>query len=309
MSSNSSSSSSSNSSLPSPLSSPTLIYCQMLDCLKSTFGVTGFTVITVTIVLFLLPLYIFVLYFGFQHRRSGATTSHSDLFTYHMVTLELINIFGSVLFCCAVHAGLSEVLIVLFIIILSLRLTGQMLLHILTCVERYLAVVHPITYLRLRNTVGIRIRNVALACVWLLSMTGISVLYQSNIIVIEIFSSTLLISIIAIISFCSVSVLRVLRRPGPAGEGRGRQLVDQSKLRAFYTVTTILGVLLFQLAGNTIISILEAFTEGGGPGECVMTVASISLSMPSSAVLPLLYLHRTGKLVCCRARREEEATH
>ncbi|KAJ4945014.1 hypothetical protein JOQ06_013553 [Pogonophryne albipinna] len=39
---------------------------------------------------------------------------------------------------------------------------GESLFHVLTCLERYLAVVRPIIYLRLRNVQGVRIRNISI---------------------------------------------------------------------------------------------------------------------------------------------------
>lgn len=50
---------------------------------------------------------------------------------------------------------------------------GEILFHILTCVERCLAVVHPVPYLRLKNKRGVRIQAVSTGCVWLLRFVGI----------------------------------------------------------------------------------------------------------------------------------------
>lgn len=43
-----------------------------------------------------------------------------------------------------------------------------MFFPLMTCVEHYLAVVHPITYLSLRKAKGIRIRNITAGRIWLL---------------------------------------------------------------------------------------------------------------------------------------------
>ncbi len=115
-------------------------------------------------ILLLLPLCILVLYLGFQQWHQlppGTTMSHSDVFTYHMVGTELLGILGFKLTSCGVHTEFHQILTV-SIYLLSINSNGQTLFHILTCVERYLDVVHPITYLSLRTARGIRVRNVTI---------------------------------------------------------------------------------------------------------------------------------------------------
>lgn len=103
----------------------------------------------------------------------------------------------------------------------------------LTCVERYLAVTKPITYNRLRQANGIRIRNI--------SIGKVCILYLLNFIVYHLVSSdgSDLIMFFCITGFiltviCSISVLCAL--PGPEELSRNRERVDQSKQRAFYTI-------------------------------------------------------------------------
>ncbi|KAG8005896.1 hypothetical protein GBF38_004938 [Nibea albiflora] len=160
----------------------------------------------------LLPLFILVLYLGYQRWRrqhsvaTATTTSHSDVFTFHMVVLELLGILGSSFYCYGIYTNqreeMSYGLHVYFIVS-----PGQTLFHLLTCVDRYLAVVHPVTYLRLRQAGGVRIRNVSIG----------------------------------------LSVLCVLIRPGPGEVGGNRRQVDQSKQRAFHTISVIMAVLLLRL--------------------------------------------------------------
>ncbi|MED6294276.1 hypothetical protein CHARACLAT_019467 [Characodon lateralis] len=63
-----------------------------------------FIAIDINIILIMLPLCAFILYHGIQQclqKRSTssamAAMSHSDCFTYHMVTMELIGVFGYIL--------------------------------------------------------------------------------------------------------------------------------------------------------------------------------------------------------------------
>ncbi|KAI3375567.1 hypothetical protein L3Q82_003897 [Scortum barcoo] len=76
--------------------------------------------------------------------------SHSDIFTYHLVAMEIIGVFGSIICCCNLSRDHVDMLLV-GLCLWSLTWYGEMFFHILTCVERYLAVIHPITYLSLRR--------------------------------------------------------------------------------------------------------------------------------------------------------------
>ncbi len=298
------SSSSSNSSLP-PSSFPSSFsfHYLLLRCLNtkaSTFNVTAYTI---TIILLLLPLCILVLHLGLQRWRQQRTTmKHSDLFTYHMVFMELINVFGFSLSCCGVYAKISQMISV-GIFAFSVNVTGLMFFHILTCVERYLAVVHPITYLSLRTAKGIRIRNITIGCVWLICFAASGLTWVKDKFSITIIYFFDMCIAITAVSFCSLSVLCVLIRPGPGDGGGDRQRVDKSKLRAFYTIMVILGVLLFRFGGNMLALALVNLTLFEETESCVMWLVVPWSALPSSLALPLLFLQRAGKLACCKSNK------
>ncbi len=255
----------------------------------------------------LLPLFSLVLYIGLKRwrkQRSVATAaiiSHSDVFTFNVVVLELIGVLGCCLYCSAVYSD-DEFLILAGMNIFSDISPGENLFHLLTCVERYLAVVHPITYMRMRQRGGVRIRNISIVCVWLLCF-GIVGLYQSfNYYVI--INGPLLIGISCIIVlFCSLSVLCVLIRPGPGDEGRNRKWVDESKLRVFQIITAIMGTLLMKFL-SVIVAYVTYYSLISFFEVCLLTALLNWLSLPSSLVLPLLFLHRAGKLPGCKRNTE-----
>ncbi|XP_035849445.1 uncharacterized protein LOC118493511 [Sander lucioperca] len=252
---------------------------------------------SITNILLLLPVCILVLYLGLQrwrrHRSTSATatTSHSDSFTYHMVTMELLGVFGYTLCCCGIYGDHVNLFFVGFFL-WSFNWYGEIFFHILTCVERYLAVVHPVTYLSLRGERGIRIRNISIGCVWLLSSGATGLSFDTVLLVMDF---SLLIVSLFIISFCSLSVLCVLIRPGPGEQGGDRERVDQSKQRAFYTIMAILVVLLLTCSGNLVELYLCVLSEDI---ECVLAMSLFWFNLPSSLVLPLLFLHRAGILAC-----------
>ena len=282
------------------------VYDVLYYCLGSRLGAFSFTAYTIINILVVLPLSVFILYLCHKQwlqQCSSTRMSHSDIFTYHMVIMELLNIFGSILCCCGVHTYLKEMLM-LGIYLLPFNFCGQMLFHILTCVERYLAVIHPIIYLHLKNADGIRIRNVMTVFVWLLCFLATAcmsmVLPIFNIMVTFCFVPFALI----VISFCSISVLCTLINPVPAKEGRKRQRVDQTKLRAFCTIMIILGVLVLRFGGNILITIVYDALKLKEASLCGVWLLNLCVCVPCSLVLPLLFLYRAGKLYCCKSNNK-----
>lgn len=297
------SSSSSNASLPPPHLS---LHPASANCFKYRSSFFIFTAFSVTNILLLLPLCVSVLCFGFRRRRkqrSSVATNPTDVFTYHMVAMELIGISGSVACCCGAltdHGKMMGVGCKTFAIVSCMK----MFFHVLTCVERYLAIVHPIAYLSLSKTDGVTVRNISIGCVWLLcsGLITLRLLIFPNFTVI-LFFCNLAVSLI-ITSFCSLSVLRVLIRPGPGEEGGDRAKVDKTKQRAFITITAIMAVLLLRFGGNLVCMALASSSALSDAVGCAVKVSGVWFCLPSSYVLPLLFLHRAGKRLCFQHNSE-----
>lgn len=273
------------------------------QCHQTEVGLSMYSAVIFTYVLSVLPPSVFVLAVGIQRWRrqrsgaSAATSTHSDFFTYNMAVVELVAIFGYVFFFCGFFSDHPVISFVgptfgLF------SWVGQLLFPLVTCVERYLAVVHPITYLGLRQGGGVRIRNITTACVWLTCLVGAGLsivlyIFQMNFLP---FLFPLVLSLL-LITFLSVSVLRVLIRPPPGKEGGVRAQADQSKQRAFKTILAITAVLWFKFGGSVVSLIMRYSTVLSV--QCFGDVSPLIFSLPCSLVLPLLFLHRAGKLPLC----------
>lgn len=269
-----------------------------LYCLIVRPSSTVYFAFFVTNILILLPICIHILYLGLQRGQQSASTppmgSHADTLTYHMVTMYLLGVFGYILCCYGIYC--NAVILLVGYYIWTFTWFGETFFHILTCMERYLAVVHPFTYLSLRRERGIRIRNISIGCVWVLCIVATCLLtVQSAFMTITLF---LLIFTSIVISFCSLSVLYTLTRPRPGEKGGPRGRVDQSKQRAFYTLLAILGVVLLRFACNIG---WVAFIASVVKNECLMMMCAVWLNLPCSLVLPSLFLHRAGKVACCKS--------
>lgn len=255
----------------------------------------------------LFPLYSFVLLMGFQrwrhHRSAGTTMSHSDFFTFNMMVPEIICVVGSIVLILGSNSN-NQPILLLGLYLYCIIFPGQTLFHLLTCVDRYLAVIHPIAYMNRRETHGVR--NMSTVCVWLLCVLWLGLMkwYLPNFPTIPFFA--FLSVCILIIFFCCLSVLRALTRPGPGQVDDPRGQVDESKRRAFYMILAITVTLQLRVVGllvsfglkNSIAIDLERF--------CLLLGSGIFLIVPSSLVLPLLFLHRDRKLLCCRKNAESE---
>ncbi|GLD69459.1 uncharacterized protein AKAME5_002077300 [Lates japonicus] len=140
---------SSNISLPSPLLcySNSSLYPDFFVCFDHIIGSLIFIAFTFINIFLLLPLYILVLWMGFRRWRyqrsvASGTTSHSDVFTYNMIIVEIAAGLGSVFYCCGIYTCSPKIMVVGYYAF-SATYSVQAFFHCLTCVERYLAVVSP----------------------------------------------------------------------------------------------------------------------------------------------------------------------
>lgn len=251
----------------------------------------------VTRVCVLLPLSTVVLFLGYRRWRQQRSSSHADMFTYHNAALELICNVGTAAYVYGTYADVP-CLQVAGLWFSWMALCGEICFHLLTCVERYLAVVRPVTYRALGAARGVRLRNVVVACVWLLCLLCSSVETWLPLQTASTFSIQLICILtvsLLVVSFCSVSVLLVLVRPGPGDVAGDRQQVDQPKRRAFVTVATITAALSLWFVGLVAGFSLDLSFQDSDLGF-VLRASSYWFMMPGSLVLPLLYLYRTGHI-------------
>lgn len=271
-----------------------------LSCFDSVVSLYISIAYFLTKLVLVLPFVVLVLYLGLRRwwrQRQGTltTTSHSDVFIYHVCIFEFIFVIGSVFLYCGWLSGLSEMMSV-GLHICTVSFPGPILLHIMTCVDRYLAVVYPVTYLRLRQSGGVKIRITSTFCVWLLSSGLGSVGVAKPDFYFFVLLGFFAVSIV-IISLFSLQVLCALNRPGPAEvRGRGeREQVDQSKKRVSHIVMAITGAVWMWLIGSLLPIILRMSHLVSDNDGCLLLICGYWFSLPSNLVLPLLYLQRAGK--------------
>ncbi|XP_040924117.2 uncharacterized protein LOC114843846 [Betta splendens] len=235
----------------------------------------------------LLPLFVYTLVLGLRQRRRP---SSSDFFTYNVLVLELLAMLGSCLYCFGAYAP-DPVLALVGSSICSITSPAQTLFHVLTSVERYLAVVRPVTYLGLRRAGALRVRNASAGCVWLLccALMACSMYWSYAFAAVALL---LLVSSLAVVALSGFSILCVLNDGGPGQVGGARR-------RACHAVMAVMAALTLRLAGVLVCTV--AFSSPQlTHAVCALGGAAVWLTLPCSLVLPLLLLQRAGKLPGCR---------
>lgn len=257
-----------------------------------------------TNVLFISPLYFIVLHLGFQQCRkccsppSAPSRRQSDLFTYNMVAMALIEVVACGLDVAGMYTAVFEVAEIGFFIFYVCWYV-KLFFHTVTCIERYLAVVHPVTYLGLKNETGSRIRSTVIGFTWLLLLVWVvSTRFMGDFLNVMVFVSHLSFSFI-VMFFCCVSVLWALKRPQPGQAACDRKHTDQTKRRAFCTILTIMSTVLLTLVWVLVSNVLYAVPLLHLEDKCLMAAFVPWVSLPCNLVLPILYLQRAGKLPQC----------
>lgn len=173
------------------------------------------------------------------------------------------------------------------------------------CLERYVAVIYPISYRLLKKY---RCREVCAAMVWLCSllaamMAALAVDSLSSLTEKVIKSLPLAVMIVAtqLMAWSSVRIARVLRKSSP-----GRDQAHPVKRKAFRTVcaTTAINLLSYiPVSAMQSFRIYDKYLF-----NCVVTPISILLLSVASVVHPLFYLSTKEKLFVCVRRKPAEGS-
>ncbi|XP_051532918.1 G-protein coupled receptor 4-like [Myxocyprinus asiaticus] len=174
-------------------------------------------------------------------------------------------------------------------------ITGRPLFQCLMCVERYLAVVHPVTFLKFKP---LRYRVICSTTIWIVNFGScLFCMFTFLSLTIYIYVWFYLLQFILFFSiqlFCLLAVLRALKQPRP-GE-RGREEENNMKRRAFYIILITTVSMIITYVPHTITGVLVVVTQ-----QSIQVLWSISFIcyMLGSFIQTVLYLqHQTRKLSC-----------
>ncbi|KAJ8366823.1 hypothetical protein AAFF_G00342060 [Aldrovandia affinis] len=214
----------------------------------------------------------------------------SDIFTLNLAVLELIYCLHLPLVVLNITV-LNSILFMPLSFFYGLIFSGRPLFQCCTCVERYLAVLHPLTFLRYRP---LRYRVGCSALVWLITLGGCSAFVLLQLLVLNYGFGFLWILLLSVMSFCCLAVLRALRSPGLGeGEGQGPHL---AKKRAFRIITVSLVITMATYLPMIVAASLHSYISIRS--FCIVFATCYSISVLCSFVQPLHFLSRAGKLQC-----------
>ncbi|XP_050948624.1 uracil nucleotide/cysteinyl leukotriene receptor-like [Labeo rohita] len=241
-------------------------------------------------VLFGLPTHSYVIWLIIKGTGKGVA---SEFFNFNLSVCEIGVCLDFLLFTLAIW---FLFLIPLGLFLQGLTITGRALFQCLICVERYLAVVHPVTFLKYKP---LRYRAICCAAAWIIifgsSLVCMFTLMSSNINAHALFFSLQFLLFLSIQLFCLVAVLRALKQSGPGEKGKKREEENHIKRRAIYlilitTVNMVITYVPIIISGVFIILRNNYHLAYWAPGLVCYVLAGF--------VQPVLYLHQAGKLSC-----------
>ncbi len=181
--------------------------------------------------LFGVPAHSYVIWLIITGTGSGVA---SEFFTLNHSVCEI----GNCLLCSFdTMKNLLSCLKIVSDFVKGLGITGHPLFQSLMCVERYLAVVHPVTFLKYKP---LRYRVICCAAAWIITLgsclCSMFILILPNTIAHTWFFALQFLLFILIQLFCLVAVLRALKQSGPGERVRDREEKNPMKRRAFYLI-------------------------------------------------------------------------
>jgi len=238
--------------------------------------------------LFGLPTHSYVIWLIITGTGSGVA---SEFFLLNLSMCETGNCLNCLVSALTVYLSSLSLLMVF---LQGLILTGRPLFQCLMCVERYLAVVHPVTFLMYKP---LRYRVICCTIVWIIILSScfycLFIAMSQNITVHTWFFSLVFLLFFSIQLFCLVAVLRALKQSGPGERGRERGEENHMKRRAFYLILITTVSLAITYVPFTITGFFIILTQQNNDGYWLPGLVCYMLA---GFVHPVLYLHRTGKL-------------
>lgn len=158
-----------------------------------------------------------------------------------------------------------------------------------------MAVTHPIIYRNLQTKRGVWARNAAVTFVWLVSLLAFVFSYLYNRDLPHIPYLVLFALGLVTISYCTLSVLQALIRPGPGEVSGNKRKVAPTKKKAYVTIAVIAGAMYVAYITTVTCIALHASSVLEHNEGCVVLTLSFWSCLPCSVSTPLLFLYRARK--------------
>lgn len=236
-----------------------------------------------------LPLYSYVINLLWT-KNGGGGVDVNVIFALNLTAAEIFYSLVAPLYCsCIVSLKLCIGSLLGFW--LGASMPGRYLFQCTLCLEQYIAVIHPVIFLKLRP---LRYR-VGFSCgVWLCAVgIGICSACTFPLVPYNIFG-VVYFTVFFLDSFCCLSVLKALVRPGPGDKDDGE--MNAAKKKAFKIISMNLVTFLVQVFPIFIGFCLQTIL----PQQSFHLGVSISMSINIAGgfIHPIYCLYKFGKLPC-----------
>lgn len=214
-------------------------------------------------------------------------TDRMNIFEFHLTVNELLLAVVEILVLAFMYGedNMIQVMVTLAEVMVMIRNEFQSFI----CMEQYVAVVHPVLYLRYRP---LRYRMGLCCVVWaeLILLLPVQMFSCSISAKVALYLHSFVYKF-SFNTFCCVSVLRALKHPTPGV--REKEASNVTKRRAF-NIVLILQLVMF-LSYMPMITMLLLFHRISYDMLCVYKPVTYCVMLWFGVIYPILYLHRERK--------------
>lgn len=237
-----------------------------------------------------LPASVALLWVLTQRQRQGLT---NDIYMVNLTVMDLFSNISIPVININFLIWRNECVAQIADAMLSMGISGRPLFMTSTCVDCYMAVIHPITYMKTKDSQR-KVTVCRLVCilVWGLTIAGVIAVAVDKDFMASPVSMVMLVFCIPAIAFLDAAILHTLRKQDPSGRGS----VHPQKQRALQTITNSLVMTLVSYLPSLVIfnfSPLIPLT----PQEtaCHILFPFSAANVMASAIMPLLCLQNLGR--------------
>ncbi|XP_041939872.1 lysophosphatidic acid receptor 6-like [Alosa sapidissima] len=165
----------------------------------------------------------------------------------------------------------------------AFNLCGRPLFMSCICVDCYMAVIHPITYMQMKDGIY---RIIICALVWVFTLVYGYLLGLKTYVILVILAFTA-----PVIAYCDLSILHTLRKPDPSR----RSDIHPQKQRALQTITnSLVMTLVSYLPLMILIAVQSLIVLSPTEFICHVAIPCVIAATVGSTIMPLLNLWQMG---------------